>query len=115
MYKQPNTAEKKLDELANVFLIGVDIKDLPADQQNNARNVTSSIFVVQQKDENVTMNLVVPVRSQVFNQKNGSTQSIQLKYPTTEEGDFDVFTPIKLDGLEPGNKTTKIQQLSVHA
>lgn len=57
VYKQPDISEKKLDDLANVFLIGVDISDLPADQQTQARNLTASIYVVQQRDETVVMNV----------------------------------------------------------
>jgi hypothetical protein len=58
VYKQPNISQSKIDDLANVFLIGTDISDLPVEQQANARNMTESIFVVQQSDENVTVNFV---------------------------------------------------------
>lgn len=55
VFKQPDISQDTVDDLANKFLIGVDIKDLPADQQDQARNFTRSIFVVQQKDVNVTV------------------------------------------------------------
>jgi len=45
----------------------------------------------------------------------GGTQNISLPYPTTEEGDFDVFVPIQLNGLTPGNQTQQIQRLNVYA
>jgi hypothetical protein len=57
VYKQPDISQDTVDSLANKFLIGTSIQDLPADQQDQARNVTRSIFVVQQKDVNVTVNL----------------------------------------------------------
>jgi hypothetical protein len=56
VFKQPNISQDKVDDLANVFLIGTDISDLPTDQQNQARNLTREIFVVQQADLNVTIN-----------------------------------------------------------
>jgi hypothetical protein len=55
VYKQPDISQDKVDELANKFLIDVDIKNLPQDQQNQARNLTRSIFVVQQEDVQVTI------------------------------------------------------------
>ena len=34
VYKQPDTSKDKLNDLANIFLIDVDIKDLPPSQQD---------------------------------------------------------------------------------
>jgi uncharacterized protein (DUF697 family) len=53
----PNVSQSKIDDLADVFLIGTSVKDLNATEQAQARNVTRSIFVVQQGNRNVTMNL----------------------------------------------------------
>lgn len=55
VYKQPDISQKKLDDLANVFLIDVDIDELSEPEQKQARNLTASIFVVQQGDLNVTI------------------------------------------------------------
>ncbi len=58
IFKQPNISREKLDDLANVFLIDTKIEDLPEDQQDQARNLTSEIFVVQQSQVNVTITFV---------------------------------------------------------
>ena len=58
MYKIPNITQSKIDDLADVFLIGKDVSDLDAEGQAQARNVTRSIFVVQQPHENVTISFV---------------------------------------------------------
>ncbi|KAI0479469.1 hypothetical protein GGR56DRAFT_690937 [Xylariaceae sp. FL0804] len=125
VYKQPNISQSKLDDLANVFLIGTDIDDLPASQQDEARNVTASIFVVQQGDVNVTVNFVndVDVRPDasggVINAQGGN-QTIQLPYPTTDEGDFDAFMILQnttgSNGtyLMAGNATSQIQALNMY-
>ncbi|KAI1349353.1 hypothetical protein F5Y01DRAFT_289365 [Xylaria sp. FL0043] len=125
VFKQPNISQEKLDDLANVFLIGVDIKDLPEDQQKNARNLTSEIFVVQQKNVSVTVNFEndVYVRPNasggVINAKGGA-QSISLPYNTTFEGDFDAWLTLQnttgRNGghLMAGNATEQIQALNVY-
>ncbi|CAJ2512016.1 Uu.00g076410.m01.CDS01 [Anthostomella pinea] len=133
VYKQPNTNESKLNDLANVFLIGTSIDQLQPSEQDQARNLTAEIFVVQQRDVNVTMNFRtgVDVRPDasggVVNAKGGN-QSITLPYPTTDEGDFDTFIILKnttgvtsnttgTDGgyLLPGNETSSIQALNMYA
>ncbi|KIW03064.1 uncharacterized protein PV09_05713 [Verruconis gallopava] len=123
VYKQPNTSIDKLNELANVFLIGTSIQDLPADQQAQARNLTAEIFVVQQGNETVTLNLE-PAPSAGSSgepggggavQAPGGTQNLTLPYPTTGEGDFDVFMPIQQGNLMAGNATQEIQRLNVYA
>jgi len=55
VYKVPDIPESTLDRLANVFLIDTDIKDIPPASQKQARNMTASIYVVQQEDVNVTI------------------------------------------------------------
>ncbi|KAH9885975.1 hypothetical protein F4778DRAFT_493711 [Xylariomycetidae sp. FL2044] len=126
VYKQPNISQEKLDDLANVFLIGTDIDELQSNEQTQARNLTSSIFVVQQGDVNVTINFendvdVQPDASGGVINAEGGQQSIQLPYLTTVEGDFDTF--IKLENttgpdggyLMAGNETSSIQSLNMYA
>lgn len=124
VYKQPNISQKKLDDLANIFLIGVDIDELPEDQQKQARNLTASIFVVQQSNVSVTVNFEndVDVRANasggVVNAKGGA-QSIDLPYRTTFEGDFDAWLTLQNTTgpnggrLIAGNATKQIQALNV--
>ncbi|KAI0136973.1 hypothetical protein BJ170DRAFT_711002 [Xylariales sp. AK1849] len=126
VFKQPDISQDKVDDLANVFLIGTDIKDLPEDQQNQARNLTTEIFVVQQKDQNVTINFVNDVSVQpdasggVINAEGG-TQNITLPFLTTDEGDFDTFVTLaNTTGsggghLIAGNATQSIQALNSYA
>ncbi|KAM0717790.1 hypothetical protein Q7P37_006122 [Cladosporium fusiforme] len=121
VYKQPNTSTEKLNELANVFLVGEDIEDLPEDQQDNARNMTASIFVLQQDNVNVSTIHLEPAPSQGASGQpggggaetaKGGRQDVQMPYNTTFLGDYDEFVPIKLNGLTPGNETSKIQRLN---
>jgi hypothetical protein len=107
VYKQPNISEEKIDDLTNFFLIDTSVEQLPAAEANQARNLTREIFVVQQEDQNVTMNLV--------EQSGGISQTITLPYPTTDEGDFDVFVGINSDGLQPGTGDIPPQPINVYA
>jgi hypothetical protein len=125
VFKQPEISQDKVDDLANVFLIDTDIKDLPADQQAQARNLTKSIFIVQQDDENVTFHLE-PADTQGGDGEpgggnaitpSGGAQNINFPYLTTAEGDFDAFVVIKNgsgSGLLPGNETDNVQRLNVY-
>lgn len=126
VYKMPNISQSKLDDLANVFLIGTDIKDLPEDQQKQARNLTQEIFVVQQGHENVSMHLEPAPMQGASGQPGGGnaitppggSQNITLPYETTVEGDFEVFVPIRNvsgGGLLAGNETNNVQRLNVYA
>lgn len=126
VFKQPNITQEKVDDLANVFLIDTDIDSLPADQQAQARNLTREIFVVQQSDLNVTINFVNdvtvdPDASGGVIDAAGGAQSIQLPYPTTDEGDFDTFVVLaNTTGpnggyLMAGNATDSIQSLNMYA
>lgn len=58
VYKIPDVDQDKIDDLANVFLIDTSVEDLSDSEKAQARNVTKSIFVVQQDDESVTMDFV---------------------------------------------------------
>lgn len=107
IYKQPNTSEGDLNDLANVFLIDTSVSELPASQADQARNVTASIFVVQQGEVNVSTIQVGP-----FEGGPGEMQNVTLPYETTDQGDFDVFLPINSNGLMAGNATQEIQKLS---
>ncbi|KAI0441055.1 hypothetical protein F4803DRAFT_524805 [Xylaria telfairii] len=125
VYKQPNITDDKLNSLANKFLIGVDIEDLPENQQDQARNFTASIFVVQQQNVSVTVNFEndVDVRPDasggVVNAKGGA-QSIDLPFNTTSEGDFDAWLTLRNTTgpngghLIAGNATEQIQALNVY-
>ena len=47
---------------------------------------------------------------------SGGNQTLTLPYPTTSEGDFDVFQPIaNTFNLTFGNQTSVIQRLNVYA
>lgn len=122
VYKLPNISQSKIDDLANVFLIDTSVDKLPADEQANARNLTRSIFVVQQGNVNVTMSLE-PAGSQGGDGEpgggnsvpaTGGNQTLKLPYETTVEGDYDVFVPIKSNGLLNGNETQNVQRLNVY-
>jgi hypothetical protein len=123
VYKFPDISQSKIDDLANDFLIGTSVKDLPPDQQAQARNLTRSIYIVQQGKQNVSMHLE-PAPMQGGDgetgggnsiQAPGGTQDIKLPYETTTEGDFDVFLPIQQNGLLPGNVTNQnVQRLNVY-
>lgn len=121
----PNAKQDKIDKLANGFLIGTDIEDLPPSQQDQARNVTRSIYVVQQAHENVTVHFENDVSIDpdstggVINAKGGA-QVITLPYETTVEGDFDTFIKLKnttgANGghMLAGNATKSIQSLNMY-
>lgn len=129
VFKQPNISESKLDDLANIFLVGTSIQDLPAAEQTQARNLTAEIYVVQQGNVNVTMH-IEPASSQGADGSSsgsanvvtpgGGAQNITLVGETTVEGDFDQFLPLaNISGpggyLLPGNGTTQIQRMNVYA
>ncbi|CAM1509065.1 Fc.00g028040.m01.CDS01 [Cosmosporella sp. VM-42] len=126
VYKIPDVDQDKIDDLANVFLIDTEVKDLSDSEKAQARNVTKSIFVVQQDDESVTIDFVndVDVRPDAsggaINAKGGA-QKIKLPFNTTTEGDFDTFVLLKnttgRDGghLAAGNATKSIQTLNMYA
>ncbi|RDL37033.1 Uncharacterized protein BP5553_04466 [Venustampulla echinocandica] len=128
VYKQPNISESKLDQLADIFLVGTSIKDLPPPQQSQARNLTAEIFVVQQGNVNVSFNIEPAAKQGSDGTGTGSnavtpgggSQNITLVGQTTVEGDFDQFVPLaNISGpggyLLPGNGTQKLQRLNVYA
>ncbi|KAF4637202.1 hypothetical protein G7Y89_g882 [Cudoniella acicularis] len=127
VYKQPSISESKLDELANIFLVGTSIEALPPAEQTQARNLTAEIFVVQQGGVNVSFHLE-PASSQGADGTNagsnatapgGGSQNITLVGETTVEGDFDQFIPLaNVSGpggyLLPGNGTSELQRMNVY-
>lgn len=102
VFKQPNISQDTVDDLANFFLIDTSVADLPPAQQEQARNLTREIYVVQQGDVNVTMDILPGPSAGSSGQPGGGggitpaggENLITLPHPTTDEGDFDVFVPI---------------------
>lgn len=79
VYKLPNISQDKVDDLANVFLVGTSVKDLSDSGKAQARNVTRSIFVVQQGDQNVTMDLVNDVAMNSNGGMAGAVDAVREK------------------------------------
>ncbi|KAI0401521.1 hypothetical protein F4802DRAFT_425158 [Xylaria palmicola] len=125
VYKQPNVTREKLDDLADIFLVGVDIDELPESQQDQARNLTASIFVVQQANVSVAVNFqndvdVRPDASGGVVNAQGGAQAFELPYRTTSEGDFDAWLTLRNTTgprgghLMAGNATNQIQALNLY-
>ena len=124
VYKQPNTSNETLDKLADdLFIYGTKLSDLPESQQAQARNLTAEIFVLQQGSVNVSTIHLEPSPNQGASgqsgggggsEASGGTQDVTLPYETTPQGDFDVFVPIKSNGLQPGNTTQQVQRLNTY-
>jgi phosphatidate phosphatase APP1 len=121
VYKQPNIPQSKLDDLANVFLIGTSVQSLPPAQASQARNLTAEIYVIQQGDQNVTFSLqpapqptgaLAPDGGAI--PATGGQQTVIYPVPTTPEGDIDGFVPLQAAGLTPGNATNHVQTLNVY-
>jgi Uncharacterized conserved protein (DUF2183) len=122
IFKQPDLSTSKVNDLANVFLIGTKIQDLPPSQSSQAANLTREIYVVQQGNVNVTVN-IEPAPSAGTNGESGGgggvtpsggNQTVNLPDPTTDQGDFDVFLPISNSGLANGNTTGPPQRMNVY-
>jgi hypothetical protein len=115
-----------LDDLTNGFSIGTSIQALPTGQQNQARNLTSESYVVQQANQNDTFdrvdNHIAPsgLNGGLIAAAGGAQH---LTYPgeATSEGDFDAFIQIQNTTspsggyLLPGNGTDSIQALNIYA
>ncbi|KAL8817475.1 MAG: hypothetical protein Q9223_003702 [Gallowayella weberi] len=122
VYKQPNTSEEKLNDLSNIFLIDTSIEKLPPDQAAQARNLTASIFVLQQDNERVVFDLKPAPTAGASGEPGGGgavtpkggNQEIVFPINTTTEGDFDGFVQINDNGLADGNSTNDIQRLNVY-
>ncbi|EXJ94746.1 hypothetical protein A1O1_03143 [Capronia coronata CBS 617.96] len=125
VFKQPNISNDTVDRLANFFLIDTSVADLPSSQQDQARNLTREIYVVQQARQNVTMVILPGPEFGSSGQPGGGggvtpaggEQVVTLPDPTTPEGDFDVFIPIDNNSfaLTPGVGEIPPQRLNVYA
>lgn len=124
VFKQPNISNDTVDDLANFFLIDTSVADLPPSQQDQARNLTREIYVVQQGNETVTMDILPGPEFGSSGQPGGGggvtpaggEQTVTLPYRTTSEGDFDVFVPIDSNSLSLNAGTGEIppQRLNVY-
>ena len=123
VFKQPDISNDTIDDLANVFLIDTSVAQLDQAGQDQARNLTREIYVVQQDDMNVTVNILPGPQFGGDGEPQGGggqtaggiNQTIQLPYPTTPEGDFDVFLPIEQANLISGAGNQPPQRLNVYA
>lgn len=124
VYKDPGLDNGRLNDLANVFLVDTDIEDLPANEQEQARNLTRNIFSVPQEDQNITFTFVPnfePPNAGLVAAKGGQ-QTIQYPGTTTDLGDFAAFIPLQnttgqdaAGYLESGDSSTSIQALNYYA
>lgn len=124
VYKQPVISNETIDKLANKFLIGTSIQDLPPSESAQAANVTREIFVVQQSGRNVSVNISPGQSAGSSGQPGGGggistgggNQTITLPDITTAEGDFDNFVQLQnISGsLLPGNGMLPAQRLQLY-
>jgi phosphatidate phosphatase APP1 len=101
------------------------MSNLTASQQNQARNLTAEIYVVQQGNQNVSFNMVPNVAVPAglnggLVAATGGAQTFQLPDETTDQGDFDTFVTLKNAStsgryLLPGNGTASIQAINYYA
>ncbi len=122
IFKQPNISDDKVNNLANGFLIGTKIENLPPSQSAQAANLTREIYVVQQGNVSVTVD-IGPAPSAGTNGQpgggggvtpSGGSQQVALPNPTTPEGDFDTFLPLSNQGFANGNTTGPPQRINVY-
>lgn len=115
VYKQPDVSHERLEDLTNFFLIGTSVKDLQPSEADQARNVTASIFVIQQPNQNLTFDILpAPQAGSSGGPAPGSHQEIKFPYPTTNLGDYDSFVQIQDQGLLAGDATMSIQRMNVY-
>ncbi|KAK4943780.1 hypothetical protein LTR10_016683 [Elasticomyces elasticus] len=125
VFKQPNVSNATIDKLADGFLIGTSMANLTASEQDQTRNVTREIYVVQQGNQSVTMDIFPGPEAGSSGQPgggggvtpSGGEQTITLPDLTTPEGDFDIFVPISNTSLALTAGTGDIapQRLNVYA
>ncbi len=112
-----------MNDLANIFLIDTSVEELSPSEAAQARNLTASIFVIQQEDRNVTFSLAAAPSQGASGEPGGGgadtttggNQTVNFPYETTDQGDFDAFVPIESNGLADGNSTNQLQRLNVYA
>jgi Uncharacterized conserved protein (DUF2183) len=122
IFKQPNISEEKINDLANVFLIDTSVEELPPSEAAQARNLTRSIYVVQQGEVNVTVDIEPAPSAGSSGEQGGGggvtpaggSQRVTLPDPTTDQGDFDVFVPLSDQGFADGNTTGPPQRINVY-
>jgi Uncharacterized conserved protein (DUF2183) len=122
IFKQPNISEEKINDLANVFLIDTSVEQLQPSEAEQARNLTRSIYVVQQGEVNVTVDIEPAPSAGSSGEQGGGgavtpaggSQRVTLPDPTTHQGDFDVFVPLSDQGLADGNTTSPPQRINVY-
>lgn len=125
VFKQPVLTNETVDKLANLYLIDTSVAQLNnTQQQDQARNLTRSIYVVQQPKVNVTVNILPSPQFGGDGEPNGGggvtgqgiNQTTTLPYATTDEGDFDAFIPLdNSSSLRPGNGVVPPQRVNVFA
>lgn len=122
VYKTPNISTEKIDRLASNFLVDTELVGLSDTEKAQARNVTKSIYVVQQANESVTIDFVnnVSVHPGEAIDVRGA-RKITVPNNTTALGEFDAFVQLKNmtrpEGgyLIPGDQTSQIQTLNMYA
>jgi Uncharacterized conserved protein (DUF2183) len=122
IFKQPNISEERINDLANVFLIDTSVEQLQPSEAEQARNLTRSIYVVQQGEVNVTVDIEPAPSAGSSGEQGGGgavtpaggSQRVTLPDPTTDQGDFDVFVPLSDQGLADGNTTGPPQRINVY-
>ena len=125
VFKQPVISNQTVDKLANKFLIGTSIQQLPPAQSAQAANLTREIFVVQQSNSSVSVNISPgqsagsdgePQGGGGINPPGGGNQTITLPDITTPEGDFDSFVQLQnISGsLLAGNGTLPAQRVQLY-
>ena len=116
IYRQPRLSKNKLNDLANAFIIGPDVEDLPESQQRQARNVTAEIYIVQEDDAGSPVFSLKPqpTNGGSSGSDDAGAQTVRHKFDIAALGDYDSFVPIKTNGLKRGDRTGQIQRLDVH-
>lgn len=108
-----------LDNAANVFLPNLDIDQLPADQQANARNLTSAVLSFPQDD--VQLQFTLDVREPRDPKLADWTALVVWPSKTDSRGEFDGWIPLPQvppaggnAWLPDGSQITTITALDVH-
>ena len=110
VYKTPNLSNNTLDDFTNTLLVGTSVNKLNQTQQDQTRNLTKEILVVQQGN-------VKPIFKLMPTPTSGGPQVVQtvvFPYNTTVEGDYDAFVPIDGNSIYAGNATDQIQKVDIY-
>jgi phosphatidate phosphatase APP1 len=109
-----------LDDAVNVFLPDLNIDQLDANEQTNARNLTSAILSLPQSDVQLEFYLQV-LPGQNFTSTNSWTARLIWPKLTDSRGEFDGFNSIPVtppgettSWLPDGSSSTEIVRLDVH-